>query len=75
MTPSSSELEPLLTAKEVAQGWRVCTRTLRRWSELGILRPVRLSARCIRYRASDVVAAVSRMSGTDKRPITTGGTT
>ena len=75
MNPAQNEIEALLTAKEVAARWSICTKTVRRMVDRGLLRPVRFSARCVRFSASDVAAALSRMNGTDRRPATAGGAT
>jgi len=63
MRQQASEVEAHMTAMDVAKLMRTCSRTVRRWGERGILHPVRLSSRCIRYRTSDVAAALERMSG------------
>lgn len=65
MNPITSEVETLLTAKEVAARWSMCTKTIRRMVDRGLLKPVRFSARCVRYSASDVAAA--KMSGETAR--------
>jgi excisionase family DNA binding protein len=62
MIPKANEVAALLTVKEVAVCWRICTKTVRRMVDRGILQPIRLSARCVRYRASDVEAALARLS-------------
>ena len=74
MKLETSEADTLLTAKQVAARWSICTKTVRRMVDRGILRPVRLSARCVRFSASDVAAALSRMSGAG-RPAAAGGAT
>ncbi|HUT61069.1 MAG TPA: helix-turn-helix domain-containing protein [Phycisphaerae bacterium] len=44
----------LLTAKEAADTLSIGTRTLSRFVTLGRIRPVRFSARCVRFRLTDV---------------------
>jgi predicted site-specific integrase-resolvase len=74
MKPEASEVEVLLTVREVAVRWRICTKTVRRMVDRGILHPVRLSARCVRYRTSDVSAALARCIGTGERSTTAEST-
>lgn len=66
MKPNPSEVEVLLTVEEVADRWRICTKTVQRMVARGILQPVRFSARCVRYKATDVASALVRMSGVGK---------
>ena len=70
MRLAESEVETLLTAKEVAQRWGMCTKTIRRMADRGDLRPIRFSARCMRFSAGEVAAAVARVSGS----VSAGGT-
>lgn len=74
MNPERNEIETLLSAKQVAERWGICTKTVRRMVDRGILRPIRLSARCIRFSAAEVAAALSRMSDTGSGPLAAGGT-
>ncbi|MEI6166467.1 MAG: helix-turn-helix domain-containing protein [bacterium] len=67
MNPSTNETEALLTVKEVAKRWNMCTKTIRRYVDQGLLKQVRFSARCIRYRASEVAAVLATMSGENRR--------
>lgn len=52
--------ERMMSPDEVARVLNVTTRTLRRWNAEGILKGVRLGKRVVRYRQSDVEAALSR---------------
>jgi predicted site-specific integrase-resolvase len=47
--------DKLLTRLELARRWKVSIETLKRRERAGILRPVRLDGRVIRYRVSDVL--------------------
>lgn len=67
MNPQRNEIEDHLTAREVAARLSICTKTIRRMVDRGVLRPVRLSTRCVRYSVADVSEALSRMSGGDKQ--------
>jgi excisionase family DNA binding protein len=67
MKPAANEGASLLTAKEVASRWSICTKTVRRLADRGLLRPVRISARCVRFSASDVAGALTKMSGETAR--------
>lgn len=71
---TSEEIDRLLTVNEVAEHWRICTKTVRRMVDRGVLQPVRLSARCVRYRATDVAASLARMSEAGERSMTHRGT-
>lgn len=62
MNINPSEIETLLPAKAVAQRLSICTKTIRRMVDRGVLRAVRLSPRCVRYRVADVSVALARMS-------------
>ena len=48
----------LLKRRDLQTLFGVDTSTLRRWESWGILRPLRLGPRTIRYRQSDVQAAL-----------------
>jgi predicted site-specific integrase-resolvase len=69
MSSGIVEVETLLSARQVAERWNICVKTVRRMTDRGVLHVVRLSARCIRYKASDVASALSRMSGKDGIPL------
>jgi len=47
--------DTLLTRRDLAARWKVSIQTLKRRERAGILRPVRLDGRIIRYRMRDVV--------------------
>ncbi len=52
----------LLTRQEVANALRIHTRTLARWEEKGLLKPLKFSARAIRYRKEDVERLISELA-------------
>lgn len=52
----------LLTRKEVATALRVHTRTLARWEEKGLIKPLKFSARSIRYRWEDVERLIAELA-------------
>jgi excisionase family DNA binding protein len=56
--PSSSPPRILLTSKEVAAVLRVTPRTIRRWTHDGILEPVRVGGRIVRYTPESVEALI-----------------
>ncbi len=51
----------LLTRVQVADLLGVCTRTIRRWEQVGRLACVRVSPKCIRYRSQDVEKLINEM--------------
>lgn len=52
---STSESK-LLSRAELAVRWSVSIETLKRYERRGILRPVKLAPRCLRYREEDIRA-------------------
>lgn len=52
--------DPLLTRKDLRTLFRVDTSTLRRWEQWGLLKPLRLGHRTIRYLRSDVERAIQQ---------------
>jgi hypothetical protein len=48
--------EVLLSRKQVAKRWEVCTETVKRRERSGLLPPVRFNQRLTRYRLRDVIA-------------------
>jgi excisionase family DNA binding protein len=52
----------LLTRQEVATALRVHTRTLARWEEKGLIKPLKFSARSIRYRQEDVDRLIEELA-------------
>lgn len=68
MNARTAEIDALLSTKDVASRWGICTKTVRRMVARGILHPVRLSARCVRFSVADVAAALERMSGERATP-------
>jgi excisionase family DNA binding protein len=58
-----SQADRLAPAREIAAMLGVSRSTVLRLVERGELVPVRLSARCTRYRVSDVEALVARLTG------------
>jgi len=60
--------DPMMTVKEVATLLRVEPRTVRRWVDLGRLRPVRVGALGhIRFRRSDVLRTLERVEWEEPR--------
>jgi hypothetical protein len=51
-----ADAEVLLSRKQVANRWSVCTETVKRKERAGLLSPVRFNQRLTRYRLSDVLA-------------------
>jgi len=51
---SLRDLDELFKPQETAQALHISVRTLPRWEAAGLLYPVRLSNRVVRYRASDI---------------------
>lgn len=52
--------DPLLTRKDLRILFRVDVSTLRRWEQWGLLKPLRLGHRTIRYLRSDVERAIQQ---------------
>ena len=73
MNLKRNDLEDMLTVKDIAERWNICTRSVRRMVVRGTLQPVRLSARCIRFRVSDVMNALSHLTGQNVLQATSGG--
>jgi predicted site-specific integrase-resolvase len=46
--------EELLSRKELAARWRCHIETLKRWEEAGRLKPIKVGAKFLRYRLSDI---------------------
>lgn len=67
-TPTHSPRTQLLTRKEVARLLSCCTRTVTRREAAGELTPIRLSARMIRYRISEVEALIAQAEGQATTP-------
>lgn len=56
-------LPELLTVKEVASIFRLCTRTLKIWERKGILVPIRVNSRKDRrYRSVDIINYINKAS-------------
>src|SRR5947209_10053561 len=58
----TAEPEPMMTIGEVASFWRVSPSTVRRWSEQGLLHPIRTPGGQRRFRASEVEACWRRVT-------------
>ena len=54
----SAPMDRLLSRKDLQEIFAVDVSTLRRWEDWGILRPLRIGHRTVRYRQSDVEAAI-----------------
>ena len=62
-TPASNGTnDELLTEKEVAAITKTCTRTVSNYSKQGLLKEIRFSKRCKRYRRSDVEDFIDSLS-------------
>lgn len=48
------DLSPLFSRKEVADLLNVSTRTVARWELTGVLKPIRLSRRAVRYSPQEI---------------------
>jgi excisionase family DNA binding protein len=62
----------LLTAAEVADELRVTERTVRRWSRAGLLEPVRLGGRLIRFTPESVDSLIRSAPETNEAPAGNG---
>lgn len=52
-TPKTS---PFITRSELAERWTCSTESLKRYERRGIIRPVKIAARMLRYRLSEIEA-------------------
>ena len=52
----TNQSERLLSRRELSERWDLSTKTLKRREKAGELRPLTLSANCVRYRLSDILA-------------------
>lgn len=68
MNAAASGVGTLVSAKEIAKQWSICTKTVRRMVDRGVLSPVRLSARCVRFNTLEVAEALAQMSVKDQMP-------
>jgi predicted site-specific integrase-resolvase len=50
--------DDLLTRQQVAEHFKVCTRTIGLWERRGMLLAIRINSRVIRYRKEDVEKVV-----------------
>lgn len=48
------EPEELLTRRQVARRCQTCTHTIMRWERRGLIKSIRINARVLRYRRSEV---------------------
>jgi excisionase family DNA binding protein len=55
---TASDRTPLLTADEVAAELRVTPRTVRRWARDGLIEPIHLGGRLVRYAPGAVEALI-----------------
>ena len=58
----SDQDKKLLTRSQVAEALQVHPRTIARWEEKGLLKPLKFSARCVRYRLQDVEQLVEELA-------------
>ena len=56
-------MDRLLSRKDLQEIFCVDVSTLRRWEAWGVLRPLRIGHRTVRYRQSDVEAAIRESEG------------
>jgi len=49
-------MKNLLTTKEVAICFNVCARTVQKWCAKKWLKPIRITARCVRFHPDDLHA-------------------
>ena len=56
--------DEILTVEEVAKMLKTCTRTVTSYVNRGLLREIKLSQRCLRYRMSHVNAFIEALSST-----------
>ena len=54
--PLQPDEDVLISRKQVAKRWGVCTETVKRKERSGLLLPVRFNERLTRYRLSNVLA-------------------
>lgn len=59
MNETADENE-VLTPQEVTQVFKISRRTLWAWDAKGLLRPIKINRRVIRYRKADVAALILR---------------
>lgn len=57
MTTKNRSLS-LLSRLEVAEVFNISTRTVARWEEKGLLKPIRITSRLIRYQKRDIDALI-----------------
>jgi len=53
---SSNQSDRLVSRKELSERWSLSQKTLKRRERAGELRPLTLSANCVRYRLSEILA-------------------
>lgn len=64
-SPATTPLEPFLSAKQVANLLGIARRTIWRYVATGLLpEPIRLNARVVRWRRTDLESALARMQAT-----------
>lgn len=55
--------KPFLNKKEVCSLLGISPATVYRWNQSGLLKPIRLGHRTVRYKRSDLYAIAERFSG------------
>jgi predicted DNA-binding transcriptional regulator AlpA len=74
MRPDNEQLETLLTVKDVAEILSVGVRTVWRWAATDkIPRPIRLTSKIRRWKASQLQAYLDRIPAEPKRALETRG--
>lgn len=51
-----TQSDRLISRKELSERWNLSVKTLRRREQAGELQPLTLSANCVRYRLSSIIA-------------------
>lgn len=57
--PASYTDLPFLSRSQVATRFGVCTKTIKRWENSGLLTPIVVNSRVVRYQASEVEQLVA----------------
>jgi len=63
LIPPSTKDDHFLSRRAVAARFSVCTETVKRWEQRGMLKPIRLNSRLVRYRLSDVLKMEEQAQG------------
>lgn len=55
-TPAKAKTSPFITRSQLAERWQLSGESLKRYERRGILKPVKIAARMLRYRLADIEA-------------------